>query len=382
MRRKLEEIGRRGRRRGLTAAETLDLFSGGTFTRASEGSYLIGAPTDGSSAFLAWAVANARRLEDRGDGLGTMLLMEGARTNSIGSPRDMVAGWSAGGGVLTANDSAGPDGAVLADYYSAISGSFGSYIAAAPVIGTRIACSFYGKRRAAAGPDEAHYAYQDGGAGDGTYTNSPISETYARYELLRLIANASGYYVPMEGRTSGGLTARALAYTMDLHQFEVGAAFPSSPIRTGGGTRAADVLSYAVGQYPASFLTRGFRLTFAPDFASADMPTGTAMSLATFGGALNDFVDILHTAGVIKIRAYHGGTLILTVGGITFSRGQLLTLDVNPAAGTYALSGATSGNGVTVGTPFAFTEGALAIGYTPAAGQSIFGRFGRYIEAL
>ena len=71
-------------RQRRTSARSLTCHRGHRSIRGNtEGSYLTGAATTGASAFMAWAAANTRRLEDRGDGNGAMLLLGAAQTCTL-----------------------------------------------------------------------------------------------------------------------------------------------------------------------------------------------------------------------------------------------------------------------------------------------------------
>jgi hypothetical protein len=360
---------------GGRAREALDLFSGGAFTRPTEGSYLLGAPTDGSSAFLAWAAANERRIEDG------MLLMEGSRTNYVLQARDQTS-WT-GGSAVSTSGFAGPDATVSAWRTQAASTQWGRYyptIAGLPA-GACVASQW---QRMGSADTSWQVSGSTGSAvaRGGTFA----SAAYQRNELPATAALSSGVN-PIDGRdwtANGGVVASAHDVIGDLLQVEAGY-FPTSAIRTVGApvTRGADVLSYAVGQYPASFLTRGLRFTFAPIFSSAELVAGGAAHMVMqFAGASAESIR-LSTDGVNAILyVFGGGALKITSSALTWSRNQALTFTINPAAGTATVSGATSGNGAHSGAAWAFASGQLNVGNSQAGTAPTFGRFGRYIEAL
>jgi hypothetical protein len=369
----------------------IDLFADGTFTRSTEASYLTGAPTDGSTAFLAWAAANERRLEDRGDGNGRMLLMEGSRTNYVVNSRATgAAGWSASG-TVTANAGNGPDATLVADRNTCASGGFGSYQATAPGgAGTRIIQSLYARRMPSAGPDEAHFGVQDGASpGTGVYTSAAITETWARVQSASYaVTSAPVYHVPWEGRAVGGLTGRALDYLADLHQLEVGA-FASSPISSGGTatTRGADRLTLTTSQYPVSMLDNGFAIEFAPDFLPSEMHTnGAGFMLLGVAGNASSLQGAFLSYSVVgdPARIFVNNTTSFSDPFSWATRRQKMRVEVRPSAGKITISGATNGNGTTTVAPWTITPGTIDIGQraTGSATNAWFGGLGRYIEVL
>lgn len=348
----------------------IGLSTGGTFTRATEGSYLTGAPSSGT--FLSWAAVNARRLENRGDGLGTMLLMEGPRTNRILQSRDITnaAAWAvaSSGATVTGDAGNGPDGSAVADRVQAS----GSQWSKGQMLTSPNAQVLSAYARGTSGASEWRSNFNGAAAWTGS-----VSTTWTRKD--HAYASLTAGYHPVDSSLGG--TAEDVL--VDLHQMEDGV-FPSSPIRTtvSSVTRAADLLSFAVGQYPASFLTSGFRVTYAPDCSSAELlSSGLQHNLLGFLNSQN-FAIIAINGGAIKVRIAAQNTEKVLGNALTFSRGTLLTVDVIPSTGTIIVSGAAAGNGTTVGTPFSFSSGTLHVGSLAGVSEFAFGRFGTTIEAL
>ncbi len=386
VRRPSRRSGFRGIGNSIVRGESsLSLLTGGTFTRSSEASYLTGAPTDGSSAFLTWALANARRIEDQGDGLGPMLKMEGARTNLVVRSRDTLdASWTAGSADTPTYDvGGGPDALILADRDITVAANFGRYrqvpVVTAPALH---ATSVYLRRPPGSGAGTAQVNPYDSQHRTGVFA---ITELWSRVDLVTAPTNNPITYIPWESRAGGIATNIAMDYLCDLHQIEVGA-FPSSAIRTINDPviRAADVLTYAVGEYPASFLTRGFRFTYAPDASSAEINTeNVAQDLFRFGASGNRVTFDVGGASNVRIAVEGAGPGFpsITTGDLVFSRGQLLTIEIRPSSGEIVVSGATSGNGTTSGSAYPFASDTLNVGNT-AGVKPAFGRFGTVIEAL
>lgn len=353
-----------------SSIETLDLTSGGTFTRSTEGSYLIGLPTDGSTAFLTWAAINERRIENRGGIEGSMLLVEGARTNFVLQNRDITeaVAWSsaAGGATVTANNMTSPDGVSLADRIEAT----GVQYTRGQVVSVGAAWTLSAYVRGTSGA--SYFAADKSGAG---LVNAIPGTTWARYD---------------EDFGVGGVTLFACnrAYAagdvdvgLDLYQAEAGV-FPTSPIRTAGTTvtRGADILSYAVGQYPASFLTTGFSFTFAPDFSSAELVTSAAPQILIGFTAVGDTVLLSYTGANCQVYIQNAGSHLIS--NVTFSRNQILTFEIRPSANTITLSGFTTGNGTHAGGGAWSYAGVMYIGARSDGANPAFGRFGTTITAL
>lgn len=355
----------------------LDLFGGGTFTRSTEGSYLTGAPTDGSAAFLAWAGVNARRIENRGDGLGAMLLMEGSRTNLVLRSRAIDdAAWTAGSAVVTtADQNGGPDAAGLADRSNVSSAGISRYQPALSGVGTFAGSLWVRGTSGAVSHQMAVF--------DATFNPAILAATttWGRNSRVATTATALGL-LPVEARdrtAQGGQVATAQDVITDLHQLEAGF-FPSSAIRTLGTTvtRGADVLSYAVGQYPASFLTRGFRVTVALDCTSAELVSAAAdMRLVQVGAT--DFLRIRQSGANCVVDLVCGGVVKGTLTVTITSRAQLLTISAQPLLGTLTVSGATTGNGTNTVAGAAWGSGTLYVGADNAAANPAFGRFGSVV---
>lgn len=354
----------------------LDTFSGGTFTRSSEGAVFSGAPNNGSSAVLSWAANDVRRIENRGDGRGDMLLVEGSRTNSIIYARNITVGsagaWvGAASGPPVTSSVAGMDGATEAWRVQATTGQYTKFLT--PPAGAGYISSWVRVR--GANPAAIQYG-----------NSSPITLVSASGNVWQRAGRShvgGGSFTPIwcDTASTPGCVSPIDA-EIDFHQYEVGAVFPSSPIRTSGSTatRATDALSYAAGAYPASFLTQGFRLTIAPDFSSDDVIAGTIGALVVFAFGANDLLYFRHSGGACQLALARGGAVVVNPS-LTFSRQQLLTLTYVPGTGL-TIAGATSGNGLAANAGSALPANTMTIGTGAAASNPFFGRFGRYIEAL
>lgn len=352
----------------------LDLFAGGTFTRGTEASYLTGAPTDGVAPFLAWALPDTRRIEDRGDGTGSMLLLEGERTNLLVQSRGAGgAGWALGSGSFVADSAPGPDGAMLADRAGPAASAFGPY-QVLPTPGPLYAASLWARVPVPGSPATAQSSLP---VEAGVQWALPPTGAYVRGDFTSRAS--AGVWAPWDARgLYPGIMAQPLDYVGDLHQVEA-ARFPSSSIRTGAtaGTRGADILRYASGQYPDEFLTQGFQFTFVPDASSAEIAAGTTpMRLLTTSPG--DYVQLVGAAGNCIVELAAGGATVTTII-VGFPRLQPLTITVEPVVGRLTVMGARTGGGTATGVGAPWTPGGIAIGSNGAGLSPAFGRFARYV---
>ncbi len=144
------------------------------------------------------------------------------------------------------------------------------------------------------------------------------------------------------------------------------------------------MLSYAVGEYPASFLTRGFRIQVAPSYSSAELLAQTANTGVIFSWAnVSSYLILGIAGGVVTVRMITGSVTRIISNTITFSRDQLLTITAEPSAGRLTVAGATTGDGTVTGTACTIDSGIMNVADTNAPGAfSLFGRLGRYVVAL
>lgn len=364
---------------GGGAVVTLDLSTGGTFARSSEASYYLGAPTDGSSAFLAWAATGTRRSADtRGDGIAASLLMERSATNLVQYSEDVSqASWTLGPGVTATYGLADPDGGTGAVRLQTPSGTFG----VGETSGTtdNIASSWVSAWiRAQSGSDTPNLNAYFSTTGRLALSTS-VTTTWTRLSRGRVSGvNEEKSVVPIDGRDwsgIGGVVAGARDSRAWGMQREVGY-YPTSYIRTTAAsvTRAQDTLSYASGNYPAGFLTSGFVVVFAPDASSAEIISANEDWRLVQVGA-NDYLRIRNNAGACKAELVCGAAVVASLT-ITFSRAQALTITARPSAGSLAVSGATTGDGTNTGAGAAWASSStLYIGGDSGGTNSVTGRY-------
>lgn len=368
------------RHRLASAPIRLDLFSGGTFTRASDGTY----QTDADS--IATAASNVRRIENRGDGLGDMLLLEGAGSNQAIYTVEWNSWGGEGGSSLATTTEIGPDGTdttvrdvtfganVIARVYRVMGGL-------APADGATCVVSVWA--RVASGTAQFRLGLRQKDGVTHVY-GSPHTVTTSWQRFDSAVSVGTGVAMPrvIIASDGSGSSYNVLCYGP---QAENAVYWPSSyiPNPIGNTTaRSGDVLSYAVGEYPDVLTTAGGRLTVALPCTSAEFVSagGTYRILWLAGVAASGIQFVPQTGSNIAVRLYNNNASLISRVITLDERDQLLTLEWGVgASSSLAVSGATTGDGTGTGaaTPLWSTETGIQIG-----ANSTFARFGRYIEAL
>lgn len=272
----------------------------------------------------------------------------------------------------------GPDGTSEADQLILSNSSWGYPQAMGMASGTSRVVSWYVR----SAPTGSNY-WQTNINGSFRMTGA-TSTIWERRE--HITSSAIGNIYP--GDCSGGSYTGPMNNYLDLCQIESGT-FPSSPIRTTtlAGVRAADVFSFAVGQYPKTFGTQGFAFEFAPDFLPSDLgPSFTPMLINGMdAGSVNDGVLLSYL--VLGSPRLFVDAATKNTGIFTWeTRGQKMRVEVRPPQGTITISGATTGNGVhSVGAWIVPCDQTMWIGSrgsSPSSNIEFFGRFGIIIEGL
>ena len=351
---------------GGGAPAILDLATWGTFTRTTEGSYIIGAPTTGATPFIGWSPKNVRRI-DRRTG-SPMLLTEGSRTNQVLSTEDFTrsgGAWTISGMTVNPTVYPHPDGAIRGNIRVQVaSGTAGANYLINPVTPNLDWCASAWHRSPSG---TANYEDLIGGGTVTACGSASLSTTWTRGQMLRLPDDAFGQlaYWVNDGRdwsAYGGVAAGArdsVTWGVQLEQ----ASFPSSYMRTeelayGAFTRAADVLSGPISTIPSKMVNGAWSFTVAPVGASSgmirDAGTQTLFSFAEDG---SETIEFYITGGACYLRVVSGGVAKVTSSALTFSADQVLAVSVDGAAGTLTISGATTGNGTSTGTAWTRTTG-------------------------
>ena len=365
----------------------IDLATWGAFVRDSSATFMDGASTSGNTQFIRDAARNVRRFEDRGDGNGKMLLLEGSRKNWF-THSETFASWSAGSASITNDYGPAPDGTTTADRLQVASGGSGANFS---LSGITPSIDWVGTlyRRSPTGTVSA----QDliGASSVWPSANNSLGTTYERAVCAALPSNSStavGMWVAdaRDWSAFGGATAGARDEVTWGRQLEQ-ASFASSYIRSaavGGTTRAADLLSGPISTVPATMINGTFAFDIAPIFSSAGgIRHATDQCIFSFAEDDSERIFFVVSGGSIYIRVVSGGATKVTSNALAFSAHQKLTITINAAAGSISVSGATTGNGTVTGTSWTRTTGpTMYVGTRQGGAQPLFARLGPYSHTL
>lgn len=325
------------KRRNGAALWSLD-FASMAFARASDALYQTGAPTDGSSSYIATAGTNVLVLEDLGDGAGALARFEKSATNYIQRNREIgSAPWGTTGAATITNNLGGPTGSD-AERIEVASGNNERYQTTG-VTGWAAASAYI---RATSGTP-GHWL----GVWDGSFkvASVTLSTTYQR--VIAAASQSPGYLYPCSGQAAGSTSAGARDVRVSLVQHEDGR-YATSPIVTAGAsaTRAADTLTLGSGSVPAALLsTRGQFAQFSPEWGTADLTSGDVRWLFTLGGTGNG-MRIRHDGTNVLLEAVESATVKASKAFGTVARNALVgPIGWDPAAGLVYINGVAGSAG-------------------------------------
>ena len=353
---------------------TLATFANGTFSRSSSGRYLTSAST------VATASDNVLRLENRGDGYGSIALLEGARTNALSYSR-ATGSWTQNAPNHTGTNDYGvaPDGTTTAGRaLKQTTASWGpSHQQIALSAGSSVAFSFWMSSNGGTSAGNSFRLGVDYNNGIAVKSTIPVGWTYFTATGTTTNNNPSTGLDHRANLPSTGDPAISTLTDVLLWgvQVETGVLFSSSTIASAGTptTRSADVLTLTTAQYNAALRSVPWTTNVYPLFANTDTTAGDAYWLYSFGGS-SDGIYLNNTGGNVTVIVKVGGSTALQSSTITFSKHQQLTITVRPAAGSLTVSGATSGNGTVIGSSFSFPSSTLRVGGILSANNEAFCR--------
>lgn len=341
-------------------------YSSGTFTRTTEGSYRTGLGQ------LAWAGSNVLRYD-----LGVPLF-EGASTNLIRSEGVSEAppatedgstpGWYYTAGVGVGSLQAAPDGRSVARRFDydvnqniQITIDPGSITAATHTI------SAWVREVSGDSSDNLALTLREGGS---VVTQDGIDTASASWRRFQV--SGSTDLDPDSRLQLRDINGSDYTIDVGLLQHEQ-LPFASSYIRS-TSARGADVLSFSQAQSPETIRSGRWRFDFYPLFDSTQTISPAGHYLIGMPGlAVRDFV-YLSSGNVINVRIDNSD--VASVGPITYSRDQKITVSVDMGAGGLQVVGATSGNGSaswTVGTQWDDSNG-IYVGARAGGGDPAFCR--------
>lgn len=335
-------------------------FASGTYTRASNAWYHTSAST------VVQVAANTIRMESFGD-RSNMVAIERSHANQIIQSEDLGnAAWVASNCTVTTNTSTDPEGGSAADTLTVTASGSASTI-------TQTTASTNGNF------SEAVYAMAGTTSqicsmtvtNGGTTVNLDFTPTasWERYRV-RKTAGATPNQMILRPHAAASTGTAGDNVIMWGAYGENGTLY-GSYVETVAATAStgADSLTYTSGNWDSRLATGRSEFYWSGNTDNTGMNlTGAFFS---FGGA-NDEVH-LTTTDTIEVVA--GGVQMVVSGALTWSANQIMFVRLNPAAGTITVSGATTGNGTTTGTPWAWpTAVTLRVGARTAGAVELNGR--------
>lgn len=357
--------GRSGRRNAATVALPLVRFSGGTFTRTSEGSFYTRPPAGSGVTFIDWASSNVLRY-DSIDGR-PLALFEGSQTNLCFWSEDLnQASWIKTGASISGTTATAPDGA--ADCNTVSFTAAATDMVMRPVAGTADNTSYmltvFARRTSGTGNVRLRVVNRAGVAS--TSTDQAISTTWTRLEYsLNFGTGATTPEVGIINGSAGG------SQSVEVWGFDLKATFgfPTSYIRTVGAsaTRGADVLTYA--SMPQVMATGRWRYACRPLYANGE----NSAVAASFGlsSTLDSYVSVNAAISLVS------NAVTRFTRAVTFARHQPMTFTPNCSAFTMTVSGALTGDGTgVVGTDPTLATNYLRVGSIFNGARNAYQRIG------
>ena len=362
-----------GRGRRLTAGRgfaSLVSFSGGTFTRSSEGSYYTSAPTGAGTTFIAWQATNNLRY-DAVDNT-PLALLEGSQTNLCFWSEDLnQAAWVKTGATISGTTAVAPDGA--ADCCTVAFTAAAGDMVMQPVAGTSNGVTYmttvFARRTSGTGNVRLRVLDRNGAAQ--VSSNISISTTWKRIEYA--VSWGTGVATPEVGiiNDSAGGAQSVEVWGFDVKSGATVGAFPTSYIRTTGAsaTRSADALTYT--SLPARMVSGKWAFAFRPLYSNSE----TLTISAAFGMDSAADSSIATSAGVVA--AYAAGVSKFSRTPITYARNQAMTITPDCGVFTMTVAGAATGDGTgAVGTTPAYATSFLRVGALGTGARPTFARIG------
>lgn len=343
----------------------------GVFARASKAWFVR---DDGEIAEVA---ADERRMRPRGTPAVDWIFMEGARENFITAPLDLedALAWDSPATSSSVPPVGRPDGwggavAEVQDFDD-INQTF--------LAGSNAALVTWSIYVLATTGSSASLHIENGTPN--TPTATPTSDVLWTRAMRKAVSLAAGgnklahLVVNDQSWASLACVEAGPAYAQSAY-------FASQPILEKIVRQAED---FNVGAVHPDWLTinggcTGFRISFEPDFASADVQDPDAFILVWFdtGAPATSVMLALEGtgAGAVRVRLGFGTGAFVASGSITFEAGQRLDLIALINGGGLNVAGATTGNGFFgTATPFPLVAGA-AVRIGGASTVSAYGLLG------
>lgn len=357
-----------GARRHRSAV--IDLLTAGTFTRS--GAKMV---ADGSPGALVEVASGTRAVEDRGDGLGDLLVFEDSyRQWALRSKIEDTSPWAKTSWAFGTPAIAAPDGAVEALPQNTTITSTACRLmqtltgSGAAIPDSARACVSVYARDAAADIFRFRTLNKAGTQVD-TPNQTPSASGWQRHYVG--VGVGVGSTNVQAGLLNGGATLQRFWDAFWGFQFDVGDHFPHRLARS----------TTAVVDVPADDLTldsaEGAMLFTGPwriakvslDGADTDRDASSVADLWSVDA--NNRVSLEHDGAFWRVRAYQGGALKASSVPIAWNAyGSIGAVDVRPADGVIAIEGVDG----PAGPAWAWTSATSRFGGRVGGGNGLRGR--------
>lgn len=347
-------------------------FSTGTFTRGSDGYYY---PTPSTQAKVT---SNVLRTQDDPADTGSAPLFERAHTNLLDHSEQFDnAAWTKVGCTVTANAVASPFSDTTADQLDftgglATDGLSQTLLGAVVDDSSQVHLSVWA--RCASGTHTFRLSYvQKDGVTISTSANLTATTTWQRFSFNAGVG--VGVLQPVALIRSASPQDAGPIYIWGAQATNPSSgpqAYLESYVQTAGGsaTCGTDTLTFPTDAALMAKFNAPWSFRVAPYWANAQVATRIPFS---FGTSANEVIFLSSTGA--KIRVVESSVVRVETAALTFSANQVLTITINPVAGTVTVVGASSGNGVYTGTPWAWPgTPTLRVGGRQTGGNEFGGR--------
>lgn len=329
-------------RSSVAAGPLLDFTAGGTFSRASAATSMIGSLGE---TRVDYSSGDRRVLAIGGK---NYIWIENSATNEIVRSQEWgTSPWTSPGNAPIADQATAPDGTATADEQNLTGSASDATLRSAKYLKSgltsdRYVSSVWVKYKSTS----ESVKLLEGAAGAETFSTS------ADWTRKAIVSNTTtSFDLRFDNRVSpaGGPGTSADVYgwgwQVEARCASPDARAPTTYVPTAGAsaTRAADQLTYTNGSVPASMWTGAWAFNWIPNHASSTVFSGEHVLFANGTSkicwAFGDFLQV-----------WCGGVKELELTGVTFAALATLTITVDMAASSLTLSGATTGDGTDTGT--------------------------------
>jgi hypothetical protein len=342
---------------GLAPGTALLAWAEGQYNRQQDANVLATYMTS-ATAYSVTSASDQIRIEDTGDGNGSLLLCEGSRA-CINIQSRTVSGWTNDNGATSVADThVSPDGGTNADSvtFAATTISGKSKTQTGTNVPSSVNLAFQCWAKSGTGGDEKFVFNLANKSGSSTPSaDQSVNQGWQRYTWDRDSGAGAGNPTLRLWNASDAVARGAGRIVVFGSMCVEAAPFPSSLIlnEAGGqnGIRHPDLLIYPAELVPLH-LRAGKHATGArTKWSTADL-AGLSAYLYSFGGA-NDGLRFFHTGSDVRLQALVGGVVVAQSGPVTATRGGYLPIVVDPVAGVITVNGVAGATG----TPWAWPGG-------------------------